>query len=277
MSTPQNQQEEPVPTPSEEEYKHLISHFERLIRLTTIIVALIVGAGSFFFYKSVGDMKDDERKVVESVKASAQNDVTKAKGEVLDAVRAEASKRVNEEFETNHITEMVEAAAKRKVGRAIDRQIQEEVAQTVTRLQDQIVETSEIANLGMQVRVIGSRGAFNELTSRYKKSDDPGIRRTEKIVLDSLTADFENVWIHNLGRDQRNAQQQLSMGLPTGPIQPIPTTTANFVRIIRTEQDLNGVCLGFLALRDSTGVHFPMFDMDAVEKWCKENSSKCQQ
>src|SRR5712692_11994571 len=109
-----------VSTPSEQEYEHLISHFERLLRLTTIIltivVTLIVGAGSIFFYKSVGDMKDDEHKAVESVKASAQNDIAKAKEDVLDTVRAEAKKRVDDEFETSHITDMVEAAARRKVG-----------------------------------------------------------------------------------------------------------------------------------------------------------------
>lgn|GEM_PF-6039181 len=269
-------------SPSEEEYSHLISHFERLTKLTTliltIVVTLIVTAGSIFFYKSVGDMKDDERKAVDGMKASAQNDLTKAKDEVLDAVRAEARRRVDEEFNSRDITEMVETAARRKVGRTIDRQIQEEVAQTVSHLQDQIADMTEIADLGMRMRVIGSRAAFDELTKRYKHSDDPGVRRTEKIILDSVTADYEKVVRAIILRDNRTAQEELSFMTATHAAQfkSAMTTPANFVEEIRTGQDLNAICLSFLALRDSTGVQFPMFDMEAVEKWCGENASKYQ-
>jgi hypothetical protein len=266
-----------VPTPSRQEYEHLISHFDRLVKTTSIVLGFIVAVGLGMFYKSLSDVKTDAKAAVDATRTSAQNDIAKAKDEVLDTVRAEAKKRVDEEFNSNNISEMVETAAKRKVGRTIDRQIQEEVAQTVSRLQDQIVETTEIANLGMRIRVIGSRDAFDELTKRYKQSDDPGIRRTEKIILDSATADFEKVWVASLLRDHRTAQQQLSMDTRRVPNQPYPATTANFVNLIRADQDLNGVCIAFLALRDSTGVHFQMFDMDAVEKWCKENGSKCQQ
>jgi len=242
--------------------------------ILTVLVTLIVGTGSIFFYKSVGDMKDDERKAVESVKASAQNDITKAKDDVLDAVRTEARQRVDQEFSSRDITDMVEAAAKRKVGRTIDRQIQEEVAQTVVRLQDQITETAEIADLGIRMRLLGFRDAFDELTKRYKESDDPGVRRTDKIVLDSVTADFEKVWLGNLRREKVNAQQMLSRLLTTDhPVSP--NTPADFVKLIRTDQNLDQVCIAFLALRDSTGVHFPMFDFDVVEKWCKDNPKQC--
>lgn len=143
------------PTPSAQEYEHLIAHFERLVRLTTIIlsiiVTLVVGAGTLFFYKSVGDMKTDERTAVADVRSSAQSDIAKAKEDVLSAVQSEAKKRIDEEFNSSDITEMVEAAARRKVGRTIDRQIQDEVARSVSRIQDQIVETTEIANLGMEI------------------------------------------------------------------------------------------------------------------------------
>jgi hypothetical protein len=269
-----------LPTSSEQEYEHLISHFERLIRLTTIIltivVTLVVGAGSLFFYKSVGDMKADAKTAVEEVKSSAQRDIAKAKDEVLDTVRAEAKKRVDEEFNSREITELVEAAAKHKVGRTIDRQIQEEVAVSVGRVQDQIIETTEIENLVIEIRLLGFRDAFDELTKRYKQSDDPGIRRTEKIVLDSVITDYDKVLVSTLRRDGRTAQQQLSAWVPRPVDQPIPVSTANFVRVIRIDKDLNRVGLAFLALRDSTGVHFPMLDFDAIEKWCSENSKQCQ-
>jgi hypothetical protein len=268
-----------VPTPSQQEYEYLISHFDRLVKTTSIVLGLIIAVGLGMFYRSLAEVKADAKASVDATRISAQSDIAKAKDEVLASVREEARKRVDEEFNSRDITDLVEAAAKRKVGHTIDRQIQEEVGQAVSRLQDQMVETIEIANLGMEIRIIGtgSRAAFDELTTRYKRSDDPGIRRTEKIILDSVTADFEKVWKADLTRDQRTAQQQLSMDIRRPPNQAVPASTASFVNLIRTETDLNGVCLAFLALRDSTGVHFPMFDFDAVEKWCKENGPKCQQ
>lgn len=265
---------------SEQEYNHLISHVERLIRLTTIILSLIVtvvvGAGSIFFYKSVEDMKGDEKNAVASVKASAQNDIAQAKDDVLNAVRTEARKRVDEEFDTNHVTEMVENTARRKVGKAIDRQIQDEVGQTVNQLQDQIRQTTEVANLANEIRIMGSRAAFDELTRRYRKSEDATMGQTERMILESVIADYEKVWVTNLKRDKTTAQQQLAFDRRRDPKEPIPTTTAQFVKLIRNEDELNQLTIEFLALDDSAGQHFTMFDTEGVEKWCAANPAKCQ-
>jgi hypothetical protein len=262
-------------SPTEREYEHLKSFFNTLLTLTLTAITLVAATGSLLFYKSVSEMKADEKAAVEDLRSSAQTDIARAKGEVLDTVRDEAKRRVEEEFSSRDITDLVEAAAKRKVGRTIDRQIQEEVGQTVSRLQDQIVETTKIADLGMRMRVTGSRDAFVELTKKYRETDDPDVRRTEKIILESVTADFEKTHIDANRQDNLTAQQILSMELRGSS--NLVSTTAGFVNVIRTNQDLNVVCNAFLALRESTGVHFQMFDMDAVEKWCGENSAKCKQ
>jgi hypothetical protein len=55
-----------------------------------------------------------------------------------------------------------------------------------------------------------------------------------------------------------------------------PNSTAEFVKIIRTSDELDSVCLAFLAFRDYTNEQVRMFDMDAVEKWCKNNAPQCQ-
>jgi len=202
-------------SPTEREYEHLISFFNTLLAITLTALGIVVGAGGYLSYKSVSEIKADGKAAVADVSSSAQRDIARAKDEVLDAVRDEAKKRVDEEFNSRDITDLVEAAAKRKVGRTIDRQIQEEVAQTVGHLQDQIVETTKIADLGMRMRVIGSRDAFEELAKKYKETDDPDVRRTEKIILDSVTADFEATWVSNIRRNHGTAQGDLLIPLAT--------------------------------------------------------------
>lgn len=126
--------------------------------------------------------------------------------------------------------------------------------------------------------MLGYRDSFDELAKRYRQSDDPGIRKTEKLLLDSVTADFEKVWLYNLRRDGRTAQQELSgyQARPGSPLNNVASSTGGMVKTIRTAPDLNEVCLAFLSLRDSAGVQFRMFDFDAVEKWCGENKKQCQ-
>jgi|HubBroStandDraft_1064217.scaffolds.fasta_scaffold16474_4 hypothetical protein len=272
MSTPP-----PVPGPpagpSEQEYEHLISHFERLIRLTVVIIGIISAVGLGMFYKSLADVKSEAKASVDQAKTSAQTEIASAKQEVLDTVKAEARKRVDEEFNSNDITQMVEAAAKRKVGRTIDRQIQDEVSHTISHLQDQMVQTAEVGDLGMRMRV-GFRDAFDELRQKYRETDDEGLRRTEKIILDSITADYEERWTSSVRRHKITALQSIPSQLAPG--EKAPVSTSDLVKMIRDDKNLDNVCLSFLALRDGTGVHFVMFDTEAVEKWCTENKSKCE-
>lgn len=183
----------PTKLPTEVEYEHLKSYFKSLVRYMSIALGLISAVALFMFYRSLGDVKADASQQVQAVRASAQNEIAKAKDEVIVAVRTEAQKRVDEEFNSNNISEMVDAAARRKVGRAIDRQIQEEVSRTVSRLREQIEQTSEIGNLGMRMRM-GFRDAFDELSRRYREASDDDLRRTEKAILDSLAADYETRW-----------------------------------------------------------------------------------
>jgi len=137
-----------------------------------------------------------------------------------------------------------------------------------------MVETVEIGNLGMRMR-IGFRDALDELTKRYKESDDANIRRTERILLDSIAADYEDRWSAKSAASG-GAQQALSAYAVLVAHKQVPISVANLVKAIREEKDLEMVCGAFLVLRQSTGVHFPMFDVEAVGKWCQENSSKCR-
>jgi len=122
---------------------------------------------------------------------------------------------------------------------------------------------------------VGFRDEFDELSKRYKEADDEGLRHSERIILDSITADYEQRWKANVERRKITALQTIPFQLAPG--EKVPTSTADLVKMVRDDKNLDNICLAFLALRDSTGVHFPMFDTDAVEKWCRENGSKCQQ
>jgi hypothetical protein len=262
----------PVKSPTEVEYEHLKSYFESLVRHTSIALGVISAVALFMFYRSLADVKADASQQIQAVKTSAQNEIAKAKEDVVVAVRAEAQKRVDEEFSSNNIGEMVEAAAKRRVGRAIDKEIQDEVSRTVNHLQEQIEQTSEVGDLGMRMRV-GFRDAFDELNRRYRNASDDELRRTEKSILDSITADYEARWKANMKRAGLKAGAMLAS---TNNGQKPPNSTAEFVKIIRTDDQLDDVCLAFLAFRDYTNQQVRMFDIEAVEKWCHENVAQCQ-
>ena len=260
-------------TPSEQEYERLTSYFEWLVKLTSLALGLIIAVALGMFWKSISEVRTDARNSVDGVRASAQAEIGKAKEEVIGSVREEAKRRVDEEFNTNEITQMVEAAARRKVGRTIDRQIQDEVAHTISRLQDQMIQTVEVGNLGMRMRV-GFRDAFDELRKRYTETDDEGLRRSERIILDSITADYEERWTANIRRRHITALQAIPFQMAPG--EKAPNSTVDLVKMIRDDKGLDDVCLAFLALSEGTGVRFAMFDTDAVEKWCKENKTKCE-
>ena len=133
--------------------------------------------------------------------------------------------------------------------------------------QGEIEQTAEIGDLAIKIRLLGERDALDELTRRSKESSDEGVRRTAKIVRDGISTDFEKYW--------KRLQGPVPQHPPTVFVGS-QTSVPDLVKVIRTGQDANQVAIGFLNLRDSAGVQFPMFDFDAVEKWCKENTAKCQ-
>jgi hypothetical protein len=48
------------------------------------------------------------------------------------------------------------------------------------------------------------------------------------------------------------------------------------IKIIDTSDDLEGVYMAFLALREATSQPFRMFDLDSVHEWCSQNTSECK-
>jgi hypothetical protein len=53
---------------------------------------------------------------------------------------------------------------------------------------------------------------------------------------------------------------------------PLP----ELLKEISMGSDLNRISLAYLALRDVTGQRFAMFDLEAVEQWCRTDGSNCK-
>jgi hypothetical protein len=47
------------------------------------------------------------------------------------------------------------------------------------------------------------------------------------------------------------------------------------VQMIRSDPNLSQVAIAFLLLQESTGVRFPMFDFQRVERWCSDHQANC--
>src|SRR5690348_5098656 len=72
---------------SAKEYEHLISYFKYLVTITLAALALIIGVGSFFFYKNMSDVKSDARSAIDSTRESASHEIANIQSNAGDIAR----------------------------------------------------------------------------------------------------------------------------------------------------------------------------------------------
>jgi hypothetical protein len=252
----------------------MISFHKWIVAMVLVALALIAGVGQWVFYRDMSQVRSQANAEIKEAVEAANRQIDHVREEAAKVAIDEARKRVDDAFRTQNIQEMIEAAAKRQLGPAIDRRVRQELDVFATGVQDQISSLGEITDLAAKMR-IGIRSGLNDLSLKAKSAANENDRRMAQALLSTVSADYDSVWRRNLRRDGLTAENALfgATRFRFNPSNPHPVPA--IVTMIREEPDLNVVALSFLALTDSTGHQFRMFDIDGVEQWCKEHSPIC--
>jgi len=255
-------------------YESLISFFKWLVAIALGALAVIASIGLYFFHKDISEFRSEAQVAVDRSRDLAGAQISKIRDEAASIALKEARDRVDEAFKATNIHTMVESAARRQVGPAINRQVRESVDQAMRSLQTEIGSLGQLADLGMRARM-GYRSALDGLIAMANSASDDEVRRRAAQLLESIATDYENVTLAISGRGG-------SLAVASGfePYEPQrwkgdKTAVSHWVKEMRKAEDVYALTSAFLALRDLTGYHFKMFDVGAVEKWCGEHKPVC--
>ena len=253
---------------AESEYRNLTAYFEKLVKYTFAAFGIVVAAGAFFLWKSVSDIQDSANKAIAATRESASQQIAKVGPDASEIARSEAQNRVSQVFDQRNIQEMIERVAKEKVGKAVDQEIEKNLAARIQSLRGEIADTGEISNAGARLR-LGFRPALDTLVGKTKSSSEP-VRRYARDTLVLVGSDYESIV-----KRQFAASPTINAQMVSAFMFPQPKTLHDFMEIIRHSDNVNWVAMSFIAFRDLTGTKTEAFDIPAAERWCAEHPGKC--
>ena len=252
----------------------MISYFKYLVTITLAALGLIVGTASFFFYKNMSDVRNDATRAIESSKENADHEIRKIQSSSADIARAEAQKRVEEAFSKGNVQELIERAARERVAKAVDREIDKNLASRIDQLQKQIAETGEISNAGARLR-LGYRSGLDTILDKMK-SPNAYISQYAKSTLTLIGSDYEAAVGMGYGSPSCGKQAMSRW------ISPVPQTLREVMVFIRQGVGPGAqgggaqvTAAAFCGFREMSGSNIQVFDVPAAEKWCAENRPKC--
>lgn len=262
-------------SPVEKEYEHMISFHKWIVHTILIALGIVIAGGLGIFYRDMSQVRSQAAAAMSETKDAASREISNVRDDAAKIAIGEARKRVDDAFRSENIQAMIDTAAKRQVGPAIDRRVRQEVDLVMAGLEQQISTLGEIADLGTRMRV-GLRSGLEGLTLKANAATNETERRMAQDLLAKISSDYETLHRGSLrGPPPITARQALS-GVPDLHFDPNnPKPVPAIVRIIREEANLNVVALAFLALGETTGHQFRMFELDSVEQWCKEQAPAC--
>jgi hypothetical protein len=245
-------------------FEHL---FKRAVWFLGFLLAASAAVVAGFGIHTVSELRDEMR-------ATTRKELQKTQKEVQDRIEAE--------FQTPRIHDLVQQVAKditeREAGNLIKQAVNAKVAQEVNQrmavFDRSLTTLGELADMGMRMR-IGLRSGLADLTARAKSADSESERRRAGELLARITADYEAVstvdFQQNLGASPATAAT-VAGAPPRDQNKPVPS----LVYVIRSRRQLDYVAVAFIALRKATGQPFTMFDFAQVERWCKEKAPACE-
>lgn len=262
-------------------YEELRKYFESLVRITLIALGIIIAAGAYFFFSNVGDLRrditekvvtirDDAKSSIENTSALAKQSIEGIKNEASVLAKNEARNRVDEEFKYSNITSLIDAAATREVGEAIQKRIADEVYRLTPKIQTEMSEIGKIADMASRMRK-GFRNGMTDLLKIQNTTSSENIKQLASDLFIRISSDYDSVstkiaseWF---GDKISNAMSFLEIPDKANDSLVI----AKLVDKIENSNDLNLVSISFIFLRKSVKVPFPMFDIKAVQNWKKEH------
>jgi len=257
--------------PGESHYNHLIEYFKWLVGITFGAAAIVIGVGGFFFYRNISDMKADAKTEIAAAAESAHKEIIRIGEQASGVALGEARSRVEEAFRKEDVVSMVRAAAVRQVGPAIEERVDKELDRAGRQIQESIDTMGRIADLGVKMR-LGLREAADQLKQLGSTSSNLDERRRAQRLYVSIAGDYESMELRQLGEAKSGALATFREDQGGNASDPLP----ELLKEISMGSDLNRISLAYLALRDVTGQRFAMFDLEAVEQWCRTDGSNCK-
>jgi hypothetical protein len=225
----------------------------------------------------MSQVRDQATAAITETRDSADREIAKVRADARGVAIDEAHKRVDEAFRTENVRSMLNAAARREVGPAIDRQVREEVDRAMVGFDQAMSNLEEIADLGVKMR-LGVREALDGLVLKAKTAATAKDRLRAKNILESISRDYEKVTRDQIRMGNFTDARTYFFAIAGGGLKPdSPKALPAIIRVVRGSLDLNTVSAAFLALDEMTGHQFRMFDIDEVEEWCRDHDRDCKE
>ena len=261
--------------PAELQYIYLTKYFESLVKYTLIALGIVVAVGSFFFFKNISDIKEEQEKRVTLYERDAKSKVDY----IIDSIKFNAKKiaineaqlQVKQAFEENKISTMVENAAKEKIGVSLNAMVESEVNRYRYSLKQTFNQLSNLSDLASKAR-IGYRSSFEELVIISNKFEDSTISLIAKDHVNRLKKDYYSA-TKDLPKYYLSRHMQLYNTTDNWRSED-SVDISNLVLFIKKNQGLQSLAIAFQYLNEWVGTNIEMFDFLAVAKWWEKNKIK---
>ena len=239
-------------TEAERHYTHLKEYHQTLLTITLTALGIILAAGGAVFWNTMHE-----------VKSSAQQSIV----EIPALAEKEAKKRINELLESDEkIKPLINDAARRIVSKAVEEYIANEVAKMMPRLEEQMTEVGRVVDLGIKAR-IGHRGGLDALLAIQSSESQPAMAKSvAKTLYGTISADYAAMYSLS-DWDLAGASFKDHFG---GRDPADITIRKELVEKIENSADLGEIAVSVMWLRVVTGIHFGVFDFEAIAKWKRE-------
>lgn len=187
----------------------------------------------------------------------------------------EAKKSIRETFKENNIQSLIEKEANRHLRLYAEREIRNQLASSLTEIQNEFDLSLKIADAGMRARR-GYRSGLDDLLEYKSMNNDPNIRNRAKSYLRSVGEFFTQLIskeINNYDDFNTPIDYINSYRSPKSKIEDIP----DLIDLIRNGKETDEIAAAFMSMRYITGVQFEMFNIEQINVWCRENNPKCEE
>jgi citrate lyase gamma subunit len=272
-TTPASAQLQPQPTPepsAKMEYDRLIAYFDRLMKLTGLLLGLVISAAAVFLWKNTDDVKTQAAAAIKATGDNATREISDIGKAAQNTAKSEAQKAINAEFDRQNVQRMIEGTAQKKVDAAVETAVKRDLGAKVDAFRDFVIEIGEINNHGAQLRLDFRSGLDYLLKAR--ENPDPAVRAYAGSTLSLIAADYENAVA-------TSPTPPLDAALFTSTV-PAQFSPKDLMRMIRTAQDPHGpmkIAVLFFTMKGKVGWDVPTLDLPAAEKWCAAHKPKCDE
>jgi len=249
----------PVRNNYKEQYESLIAYFKTLVGWTYVAIAVVfaIAIGISFFI--IGNSLDDVKQ--------------KASETVRETVKEETQKKVNDAFDKSNVDSLITKIAQREIDRLVEKTVKERFNELKGSQETDNTISAQIINAANAIKVGHPSGVRDLYRIINNKSINTTLRNSAQRELNNASEDLELEVLRSdtsvasivaqLGYEPDNApDNKIIIGKLVSGIQQYQTQTPSALAVY------------FFGLNKFTGQHFPMLDMQSVEKWAKQNPDK---